>query len=152
MKLAHVKSRELLTHMLKEISISNYEQRKKGCVYSAIVVAIKKGNIEFVFDAVRSIPDLLRGTDERRTIFEAAVQYRQPQIFSHIYALDVNRAFTYSADEKGNHILHIAGIPADSTILNRIQGPALQMQKELQWFKVMISLTLYLSGIYALNY
>ncbi|PON82527.1 PGG domain containing protein [Trema orientale] len=38
-------------------------------------------------------------------------------------------------DNSGNNMLHVAGLLAPSNQLNRIQGAALQMQRELQWFK-----------------
>jgi hypothetical protein len=43
----------------------------------------------------------------------------------------------------------MAGMSADSTQLNRIPGAALQLQRELQWFKV-ISFALYFFGMPAL--
>jgi hypothetical protein len=42
----------------------------------------------------------------------------------------------YDSDAQGNFILHMAGMSAPSTLLNHISGPALEVQRELQWFKV----------------
>ena len=41
-----------------------------------------------------------------------------------------------SIDNSGNNMLHMAGFLAPSSQLSRIPGAALQMQRELQWFKV----------------
>ena len=50
-------------------------------------------------------------------------------------------AFANGVDScHGNNLLHEAGMSAPSTSLDHIAGAALQMQRELQWFKV-ISLT-----------
>lgn len=39
-------------------------------------------------------------------------------------------------DREGNTILHVAAILESSTALQNVPGAALQMQRELQWFKV----------------
>ena len=138
MKLAHVQSHELLRHMCEEISNSNDEQeRNRGCVYSAIFRAIKEGIFEFVYEIVRGNPDLVWCYDgNRRNIFLTAVLHRQSKIFSLIYRLQVKNAIVYHRDDSNHNILHMAGMSADSTQLYRIPGAALQMQRELQWFKV----------------
>ena len=142
MKLAHFLSRELLSRMKDQILISNEQQRKTGCVYSAILRASKEGNFELVFDIVKADPQLVWSNDEKsRSIFSAAVHYRHAKIFSLIYGLDIKSALTGSRDSSNmNNLLHMAGMSAPSTSINDIPGAALQMQRELQWFKV-ISLT-----------
>lgn len=39
-------------------------------------------------------------------------------------------------DASGNTLLHLAGTLAENTPINHIRGAALQMQSEVQWFKV----------------
>jgi len=150
MKLVHVQSHELLDRMCKEVLISNIEQRGKGRVYDAIFRSIQKGIFEFIFGIVRANPDLVWSQDkDSRTIFSLSVLHRQAKIFSLIYRLDLKKALTYRRDNYRNHILHMAGMTGASTLINRIPGPALQMQRELQWFKV-ISLILNFSHILSL--
>ncbi|KAE8124497.1 hypothetical protein FH972_019376 [Carpinus fangiana] len=151
MKLAHVQSHELLRHMCEEISNSNDQERRRiGCVYSAIFRAIKEGIFEFVYEIVRGNPDLVWSYDRNsRNIFLTAVLHRQSKIFSLIYRLQVKNVIVYSRDDSKHNILHMAGMSADSTQLNRIPGAALQMQRELQWFKV-ISFALYFFAMPAL--
>ncbi|KAF5465287.1 hypothetical protein F2P56_015307 [Juglans regia] len=117
--------------------ISSYvEGRRKGCVYQAIFRSIEEGVFEFVHDVVKANPDLLWSNDfNSRNIFSYAVLCRQPKIFSLIYGLDVKNNLAYDRDNSGNNILHMAGMPPGSIMLNRIPGAALQMQRELQWFK-----------------
>lgn len=142
MKLVHVQSHELLCLMCEEISISNDEQRRTLGVYSAIFRAIKEGNFEFVYDIVRGNPDLVWCfDDEGRTIFQCAVLYRQAKIFSLLYGLHLKNPMVYTRDDSHNNILHMVGMSVASTQLSHIAGAALQMQRELQWFKV-ISLPL----------
>ena len=143
MKLAHFLSHELLSRMKDQILISNTQQRMTGLVYAAILRAVKEGIYEFVFDIVKADPELAWSNDsKRRSIFSVAVQYRHAKIFSLIYGLDIKSALTGSRDSSNmNNLLHMAGMSATSTSINDIPGAALQMQRELQWFKV-ISLTL----------
>jgi len=111
--------------------------RQKGCVDGAIFCAIKNGNFEFLFRIVKENPDLLRTVDrDSRNIFLLAVLHRQAKIFSLIYWLEEKNVMIYDSDAHGNFILHMAGMSAPSTLLNHISGPALEVQRELQWFKV----------------
>ena len=142
MKLAHFLSLELLSRMKDQILISNTQQRKTGRVNDAILRAVKEGIFEFVFDIVKADPQFVWTRDSKSSsIFSVAVQYRHAKIFSLIYGLDIKSALTNARDSfYGNNLLHMAGTLAPSTSLNDIPGAALQMQRELQWFKV-ISLT-----------
>ena len=142
MKLAYSQSLELLSLMKDQILISNTQQRETSGVDVAILRAIKEGIFEFVFDIVKEDPELVWTHDEKSTsIFSVAVQYRHAKIFSLIYRLGIKSTLTSSADFfYENNLLHMAGMSAPSTSRNDIPGAALQMQRELQWFKV-ISLT-----------
>ena len=141
MKLAHFLSRELLSRMKDQILVSNAQQRATGNVTGAILRAIKEGIFEFVFEIVKPNPQLVwSGDSKSRNIFSVAIQYRQAKIFSLIYGLDIKSALASSPDSFNNNLLHMAGMLAPSTSLDHIAGAALQMQRELQWFKV-ISLT-----------
>ncbi|XP_059438840.1 ankyrin repeat-containing protein NPR4-like [Corylus avellana] len=136
MKLVHVQSLELLDRMCKEVSSSNEEQRKKSGVYFSIFSSIERGNFEFTFGIVKANPDLVWSRDhDSRSIFSLAVLHRQAKIFSLIYGLAVKKSMTSWIHKNRNNILHMAGMTGDSTLLNRIPGAALQMQRELQWFK-----------------
>ena len=143
MKLAHFQSRQLLSRMMDQISISNDQLRTTCNDVGAIHRAIKEGIFEFVFEMVKADPQYLFAHDSKSTsIFWVAVQYRHAKIFSLIYGLDTNSALASTIDSfHGNNLLHKAGMLAPSTSLDDIAGAALQMQRELQWFKV-ISLTL----------
>ena len=148
MKLLNIQSQELMSRMCEVVSQPNQPKRKRECIYEAIFEAIKHGIFEFVSDIVKRNPELLwsRNSD-KLTIFQYAVLYREAKIFSLIDKLDAKNAVLSRRDNKGNNILHMAGKQTKSTKLKRIPGAALQMQRELQWFKV-VSLTLHFSGIH----
>ncbi|KAG6667375.1 hypothetical protein CIPAW_01G096400 [Carya illinoinensis] len=136
MKLVHEQSRLLLNLMCEEIVKSDPEKRNKGNVNAAIFRAIKKGAFEFVRDVLKKNPDLLCSKDgNSRNIFSYAVLCRQAKIFSLINGIDIKNKMANEKDPSWNNILHIAGMPPAYNMLDRIPGAALQMQRELQWFK-----------------
>ena len=143
MKLTHFLSNELLSRMKEQFSISNSQQRETGRVGEGILRATKEGIFEFVFEMVKADPQFVWTDDARsRNIFSVAVQCRRAKIFSLIYGLNMKNSLARATDSfYGNNLLHMAGMLAPSTSLDHIAGAALQMQRELQWFKV-ISLTL----------
>ncbi|KAG6667491.1 hypothetical protein CIPAW_01G104800 [Carya illinoinensis] len=136
MKLVHEQSHELLRLMCKEVSNSYQDEMHNGEIYSVIHCAIKEGIFEFVRDVLKANPDLLLLRDEnKRNVFMFAVQCRQAKIFSLVYGLNLKNRMLNTRDIFKNKILHLAGMPPISSGLDRIQGAALQMQREVQWFK-----------------
>ena len=148
MKLLNIQSQELMSRMCEAVSRPRQPEREWKYINEAIFKAVKHGIFEFVSDIVKRYPELLWSRDsDGLTIFHYAVLYREAKIFSLIYKLDARSAVLSRRDNKGNNILHMAGKQTKSTKLKRIPGAALQMQRELQWFKV-VSLTLHFSGIH----
>ncbi|KAG6628717.1 hypothetical protein CIPAW_14G032400, partial [Carya illinoinensis] len=138
-KKIHVQSNELLSQMCHVISESNTKQLVDGLVCTAICRAAENGIVEFVYEMLNTNRTLiLWAQDENgRNILMLGVLHRQEKIFSILYRLDGNmsRYLTCLADKYGNNMLHMAGMIEDSTRINQIPGAALQMQRELQWFK-----------------
>ena len=65
MKLTHVLSKELLSRMTKQLSISNLQLRKTGLVDDAILSATKEGIFEFVSEMVKVDPVATIGVQKR---------------------------------------------------------------------------------------
>ena len=148
MKLLDIQSCELLSLMCEVVSKTNQQERKRKRVYGALFEAIKHGTFEFVSNIMTRSPEFQWSCDSKgRTIFHNVVLYREAEIFSLVYKLDAKNVALSRRDNQGNNILHMAGMSTESTKLKRIPGAALQMQRELQWFKV-VSLTLHFSGIH----
>ncbi|KAL2474093.1 Ankyrin repeat family protein [Forsythia ovata] len=99
--------------------------------------AAKIGNIEFLTLLTHSYPDLMWKVDSNGcSIFHVAVINRQEKVFSLIYHIGaVKDLITLYTDNEGNNILHLAGKLAPPSRLNIVSGAALQMQRELLWFK-----------------
>jgi hypothetical protein len=101
--------------------------------------AAKVGNVEFLILFARSYPDLLWQIDENKmSIFHYAISYRHEHVFNLIYEIGAKKdtLATYVTLGDENNMLHLAGELAPLDRLNIVSGAALQMQRELLWFKV----------------
>ncbi|KAK1551620.1 hypothetical protein Q3G72_001428 [Acer saccharum] len=101
--------------------------------------AVKQGNFEFISILINKQPDVIFNVDENRyTLFHTAVEYRQEKIFKLIYEKPSikNVIVALTVGEEDNTILHLAAkLPPDQNRLKVVSGAALQMQRELWWFK-----------------
>lgn len=122
--------------LMQDEDISRLMTAKSG---KLIFIAAKQGNVEFLTTLIASYPDLvLKVNDNNYTIFHEAVLNRHIDIFKLIYEIGSIKNFINSnKDKEGNNILHLAAISVPSR-LNDIPGPALQLQRELQWFEVIM--------------
>ncbi|XP_024018094.1 uncharacterized protein LOC21395448 [Morus notabilis] len=137
-KLAHVQYLQLLSIMRKAIETScDGNQINNVGVLSAIGEAIHRGNVEFIINITKANPELMWSTSVARYVFMLAIEHRQAEVFSLIHGLPDKQliACYYDPDTRDNLLHKAASIPS-SKILNLIPGgAALQMQRELQWFK-----------------
>jgi len=85
-------------------------------------------------------PELLSAVDTfNRGIFSYAIIYRKQKVFQLMLGHLEKRKETfriYEIDTFGNNILHLAAHLGPSSDRNSRYGAALQMQREIQWFKV----------------
>ncbi|BFG21071.1 hypothetical protein CerSpe_073450 [Prunus speciosa] len=133
-KQAHNQSRELLHHMCELI------KHKHGHNYllDAIFTAVEQGMFEFIDSVLQARPDLVWRTNEMgRVPFQFAIECRQEKIYSLIYRLNKKKRKLIGnfTDESNNNALHAAGMLSPLANLDNIAGAALQMQREVQWFK-----------------
>ncbi len=149
MKSEYEHSHAILKLMCESISPFNLKEEKR-VVNVAIFRAIKEGLFDFVSKVLEADPYVIWARDEnKRTLFHQAVLYREAKIFGHLYEHFSKDSVMDRKDKSGNNVLHMAGISTPSIQLKRIPDAVLQMQKELQWFKV-TPLTLCFSRIFSL--
>ena len=100
--------------------------------------AAELGSLEFLIILIRSYPDLIwKVDDNNRSLFHNAVLYRHRTIFNLIYEFGaIKDLIAAYKDGKNNNILHLAGYLPPPSRLQIVSGAALQMQRELLWFKV----------------
>ncbi|KAL6992072.1 hypothetical protein U1Q18_010183 [Sarracenia purpurea var. burkii] len=107
-----------------------------------LFTAAELGIVEFVTVLIRSHPDLIwKVDDQNRSIFHVAVAHRQEKIFNLIYEIGALKDLIAAyKDENNVNMLHLAGKLAPTNRLKIDSGAALQMRRELQWFKVYFTL------------
>ncbi|KAM0064908.1 putative ankyrin repeat-containing domain-containing protein [Helianthus debilis subsp. tardiflorus] len=108
-----------------------------------LFLAAETGNTKFVVELIRQYPDLTwKVNDDNFTIFHIAVKHRHEGIYNLLYEIgSMKDLITHLQDQKQNNMLHLVGKRAKRNRLEDVSGVALQMQRELLWFKVHISLT-----------
>nr|POE88477.1 hypothetical protein CFP56_70444 [Quercus suber] len=109
---------------------------KTPVIQQVLFDAARADNIEFLVKLIRFDFDILWLTENDKSIFHIAVEKRLESIFNLLKELSsfgdiiIDRIF-----ENGSNILHLAAELAPQEKLNAISGAALQMQRELLWFK-----------------
>ncbi|XP_047336564.1 ankyrin repeat-containing protein ITN1-like [Impatiens glandulifera] len=99
--------------------------------------AVEQGNVEFLVMLVGSYPDLLWSVNGRQhSLFHTAILCRQEHILKLIYEIGaIKDLIVCLTDKDDNNMLHFAGKLAPPSRLTIVSGAALQMQRELLWFK-----------------
>ncbi|XP_020553898.1 ankyrin repeat-containing protein At5g02620-like isoform X2 [Sesamum indicum] len=99
--------------------------------------AAKVGNVGLITMLTCSDPDLIWKLDcNKHYIFHTAVLHRQENVFSLIHQIgSMKELIAISVDDNHNNIMHLAGKLATPERLKIVSGAALQMQRELLWFK-----------------
>ncbi|KAF7848559.1 hypothetical protein BT93_L1846 [Corymbia citriodora subsp. variegata] len=102
-----------------------------------LITATELGNYGFLTVLSRRHPELLWEFDDRKqSIFHVAVAHRHEEIFRLIYDIGAHKDMIAAyKDENDNNMLHLAGKLAPPSRLNIDSGAALQMRRELLWFK-----------------
>ncbi|KAL3832802.1 hypothetical protein ACJIZ3_007538 [Penstemon smallii] len=136
-KLVNDEAVKLLSCIFQEMRQLSKLELEKMDLNTIIYDAIKHGIIEFITEMLKYNPEIIWKKDERgRTIFSHAIVLRQEKIFSLIYGLGTKKSIMVRRhDIFRNNYLHLAAKLSPPSQLERVSGAALQMQRELQWFK-----------------
>lgn len=120
---------------LQENELREFIKRPTGLLHDAA----KAGNVEFLILLISSHPYIAwEGDHDGKSIFHIAVENRLENVFKLIHEISVVKDFTTKYRTVGKekyNMLHLAAKIASSNHLNRVSGAALQMQRELLWFK-----------------
>jgi len=138
LKKIHIYSDKILRCMCEFISTLDYEESLKADIHGAFHKAVKNGMVEFITEVIKACPHLMISVDANgRHLFMSSIANRQEKVLSLFYGLEAERArFVSIVDSSGNTMLHLAAKLSPPSQLARISGAALQMQRELQWYKV----------------
>ncbi|KAH7844158.1 hypothetical protein Vadar_024973 [Vaccinium darrowii] len=141
-KLKHHQALKFLKHLCEEVVKS--ELPNAGDIFrKALFSAATLGICEIVEEILDVFPSGIYFTYQRqRTLFQLAIENRQENVFNLIYQMDENHDhFLWRRDKFQNNALHTAGNFASRQQISlqaNVAGAALQMQRELQWFKVIV--------------
>ncbi|RZC91700.1 hypothetical protein C5167_027765 [Papaver somniferum] len=139
-KVIHQQALELVNHMVRNIK-QTIPSGQDVTIYlnknEVMKTAIEYGITEFVTVCLDEYPHLIWDKFNDLTMIQMAVQERDENILNLILETSGNdRGFLVSReDDKGNNILHYAARLAPSAKLNLVSGTALQLQREVQWYK-----------------
>ncbi|KAL7228460.1 hypothetical protein ACSBR2_007219 [Camellia fascicularis] len=136
-KLLHHQALELVKRLCTEVVKSNILRAPQIFVIP-LHQAISFGIREIVEEILKSDPNAINlRTMEDQTVFQYAIMCRSESVFNLIYQLeDYSHALLSSRDMSSNNALHLAGFLGPMQQLKvSAAGPALQVQRELQWFK-----------------
>nr|GMC55868.1 protein ACCELERATED CELL DEATH 6-like [Ipomoea batatas] len=135
-KLMHFQAMELVRSLCTEVIHTN--NMKSALIYKpAIILGATLGIYEIVKEILKAFPSAIWSLDrEHHDLFQIAVMNRRENIFNLLRELDEHtHLVTQNIDTNDNTILHLAGKLAPPHRLNLVTGAALQMQRELQWYK-----------------
>ena len=134
-KTMHTLTLQLLNHLCTEVLKAS---RAQEIFKLAFITGAKYGIPEILEEIIKSYPYALEYLDE--DVFKLAVLNRYEKIFNLICKTGKHRHFIIRIkdDLTNDNILHLAGKLAPPHWLSLVSGAALQMQRELHWFKVII--------------
>lgn len=103
-----------------------------------ILEAARQNSYEVVQRIVSFFPSaIMSANEDGHNVIQYAVINRSEKVYNLLYEMSEDRnIYRTIKDSSGNNLLHLAARLAPSNKLNLISGAALQIQRELQWFKV----------------
>nr|XP_043629830.1 ankyrin repeat-containing protein ITN1-like [Erigeron canadensis] len=107
------------------------------CYLNPVFEATRLNKPEFCKDIMKIFPDMIWSTNEDgHNFIQYAVINRSENIYNLLYQMSEHKnIYKTIKDSYGNNLLHLAARLAPSNKLSLISGAALQLQRELQWFK-----------------
>ncbi|KAA8542481.1 hypothetical protein F0562_023383 [Nyssa sinensis] len=139
-KLMHREALELIKYLCNQAKEEDVELLESPLLFGAqhgiheVVEEILK------YDMGKGIFEIVN--EENQNAFHLAVMYHREKVFNILYQFVQflpthiqKRMLPSYQDQNGNNVLHLAGNMARQDRLDLVSGGALQMQRDLQWFK-----------------
>lgn len=140
-KLRHRCAVELVKRICVQISKKDISWRLNYLLTSEILnTATVNGIIEIIRTLLEYFPDLIwvRLSNNQFLLLPFAIELRHENLFRILCDKTAKNKLMASTLLESGTILHLAAKLAPLPQLSSISGAALQMQRELQWFKVFI--------------
>ncbi|MFS8008198.1 putative ankyrin repeat-containing domain, PGG domain, ankyrin repeat-containing domain superfamily [Helianthus anomalus] len=135
MKLKHVQTLKLVERMCSVVIEKGSHAIAWDVLGTAVSTAVKTGIFELIKVCVETYPDIVWYEDEGFYLLLSAIRYRQEKVFNLVYQMTGHKVFAATANLNGDNPLHLAARLSPLPRLKTVSGAALQMQRELQWFK-----------------
>lgn len=139
-KTRHQQTLQLAEYLCQKlISLPGNDDAPSVIFRDAVIKAATYGNSEMVEKIIHHYPEVLfhGDADTDKDIFLLAASNRFESVINLIYNMSDRKYVLFDdTDKEGNNLMHICGKLAPADRLNLVPGAALQMQRELQWFKV----------------
>ncbi|KAL8478343.1 hypothetical protein ACS0TY_030304 [Phlomoides rotata] len=134
-KLMHQQALQLLKCLCRNLIPLGINEASPIYV-SATMTAASLEIPEVIQEIAETIPDALYSTRMGHFFFQIAAINRCEQVFNLIYQTkDHKHKYSDLKDSSKNTVLHLVAKLAPPHKLSLVSGAALQMQRELQWFK-----------------
>ncbi|GJR30227.1 ankyrin repeat-containing domain-containing LTR copia-type protein [Tanacetum coccineum] len=136
MKVVHHQAVALVKLLCQEISALNLHSNSIHYA-NPIIEAASNGAYEVVQEIADAFPQAIWYSDNSgHFMIQLAILHRCETVYNLIYQMSDHKHFHKTLkDSNNNNLLHLAGKLAPPHKLNLVSGAALQMQRELQWFK-----------------
>ncbi|KAJ9541596.1 hypothetical protein OSB04_028102 [Centaurea solstitialis] len=135
MKQKHFQTQKLVERMCSIVMEKGSHTIAWDVLGTAVSTAVQHGIYELIKTCVQTYPDIVWYDHGGLYLFIAAIRYRQEKVFNLVYQMTGHKVFTATQNPNEDNPLHIAGRLSPLHRLKTVSGPALQMQRELQWFK-----------------
>ncbi|KAL8241212.1 hypothetical protein R6Q59_014567 [Mikania micrantha] len=148
-KVMHTQALQLLRFICSEIAKLD-SKMVRDLIGQSLQVAAAMGNVEVVEEILISFPNAIYLMNMNKLgVFQIAISYRKANVFNLLYQITTQRHLLLTQrDAAYNTSLHLAAYLVGGTndeasldLRSSAPGAALQLQRELQWFKVVKELS-----------
>ncbi|XP_017257166.1 uncharacterized protein LOC108226682 [Daucus carota subsp. sativus] len=134
-KVKNVRAEELVKHMCSAVIRKVDHATAWDVLGTAIATAVKHGIHELIQECIHQYPGIIWYDIDGFYLFSFAIRHRSEKVYNLVYQMSGHKAYVVAESRDGENSLHYAGKLAPPHRLNTVTGAALQMQRELQWFK-----------------
>uniref|UniRef100_A0A7N0T8E4 PGG domain-containing protein n=1 Tax=Kalanchoe fedtschenkoi TaxID=63787 RepID=A0A7N0T8E4_KALFE len=135
LKLVHNQTAKLVETICKIIIVNRDTQMVWDIMGTAVYVAASTGIHEIIEECVKHYPTLIWYRVEHSHLFSEAIKHRQVKVYNLIYQMTRHVEYVTFSTKDTDNALHMVGRMPSPDRLSTVTGAALQMQRELQWFK-----------------
>ncbi|KAI3986111.1 hypothetical protein MKX01_036420 [Papaver californicum] len=137
-KVRHAWALEILRRICLELPNLDPGQLEKSLVHDAIHQSAIHGITEIFEKLIDTNPYLEHYVEKEtgRGLFQIAIIARQENIYRYLSQMGQRNQNIALVDNFRNNTLHCVGYWVPSPQLDKAHGPALQMQRELQWLEL----------------